>query len=53
MDVLITGVKPGKLVDDIACYVENADEPVRLHVEAEIRVCLNSKILIKNIIDPF
>lgn len=38
MDVLITGVKPGKLIDDIACYVEFANEPVHLHVEAEIKV---------------
>ena len=37
MDVLITGVKPGKLVDDIACYVENAQEPVYLHVEADVK----------------
>jgi hypothetical protein len=38
MDVLVTGVKPGKIVEDIACYVENAEEPVRLHVEADIKV---------------
>ena len=38
MDVLITGVKPGKLVDDVACYIEYADEPAILHVEAQIKV---------------
>lgn len=37
MDVLITGVKPGKLIDDISCYVENADEPIKLHIEADIK----------------
>jgi hypothetical protein len=38
MDVLITGTKPGFLNDNIACYVEFADEPVYLHVEAEFKV---------------
>lgn len=37
MDVLITGVKPGRLVDNIACYVDYADEPAMLHVEAQIK----------------
>lgn len=43
MDVLITGVKPGKLIDDLACYIEYADEPVNLHVEAQIKVNNNQK----------
>lgn len=43
MDVLITGVKPGKLIDDLACYIEYADEPVILHVEAQIKVNNNQK----------
>lgn len=38
MDVLITGTKPGKIVDDIPCFVEYADEPIYLHVEADIKV---------------
>lgn len=38
MDVLITGLSPGKLIEDIACYVEYADEPIYLHVEADIKV---------------
>jgi hypothetical protein len=38
MDALITGTKPGKLVDDIPCYIEFADEPIYLHVEADIKV---------------
>jgi len=37
MDVLITGTKPGKIVEDIPCYVEFADEPVYFHIEAEIK----------------
>lgn len=37
MDVLITGSRPGKIVDDIACHVEHAEEPIYLHVEAEIK----------------
>jgi hypothetical protein len=38
MEALITGTKPGKLIDDIPCYVEFADEPIYLHVEADIKV---------------
>jgi len=40
MEALITGAKPGKLVDDIPCYVEFADEPIYLHVEADIKVVI-------------
>jgi hypothetical protein len=47
MDVLITGVKPGRLVADIACHVENADEPTLLHVEAEIKVSFTFKYVKK------
>lgn len=38
MEALITGTKPGKLVDDIACFVEFSDEPIYLHIEADIKV---------------
>jgi hypothetical protein len=38
MDVLITGTTPGKIVEDIACYVDHAEEPICLHVEADIKV---------------
>ncbi len=38
MDVLITGSKPGKIADSIACYVRFAHEPIYLRVEAEIKV---------------
>ncbi|CAF0775579.1 unnamed protein product [Brachionus calyciflorus] len=37
MDVMITGLVPGKIVDDMACYVEFADEPIYLHIETEIK----------------
>lgn len=37
MDVLITGLQPGKVLEDIACFVEFADEPIYLHVESEIK----------------
>lgn len=43
MDVLITGVAPGMLNEDVACFVEYADEPVLLHVEAQIKVCSKKK----------
>lgn len=38
MDVLVTGTRPGSLNEDVACYVEFAEEPVFLHVEAQIKV---------------
>ena len=38
MDVLITGAKPGKLIDDIFCTIENSDEQARFHIEADIKV---------------
>ena len=38
MDVMITGTKPGKIVEEIPCFVEYADEPIYLHVEADIKV---------------
>lgn len=38
MDVLITGVKPGRIIEDIGCFVEHAEEPVLLHIEADIKV---------------
>lgn len=37
MDALITGTTPGKLVDDIPCYIEFAEEPIYLHIEADIK----------------
>ena len=37
MDVLITGTKPGKIVEDIPCFVEFAEEPIYFHIEAEIK----------------
>lgn len=46
MDVLVTGVKPGKLIDDVACYIEYADEPAILHVEAQIKVNNNQKFTV-------
>ena len=42
MDVLVTGAEPGRIVDDIACHVEHSDEPVYLHVEADIKVSKRS-----------
>ncbi len=36
MDALVTGTRPGRLCDDIPCYIEFAEEPIYLHVEAEI-----------------
>ena len=45
MDVMITGTKPGKIIEEIPCYVEYADEPIYLHIEADIKV--------KNIQTPF
>jgi hypothetical protein len=38
MEILITGIKPGRLIDDIFCMIENSDEPARLHIEADIKV---------------
>lgn len=38
MDVMITGTKPGKIVEEIPCFVEYADEPIYLHIEADIKV---------------
>ncbi len=37
MDALITGTKPGKLIDDVPCYIEFAEEPIYLHIEADIK----------------
>lgn len=37
MEALITGTKPGKLIEDIPCYIEFAEEPIYLHVEADIK----------------
>ena len=45
MDALITGTKPGKLIEDIPCYVEFADEPIYLHIEADIKVNFYFKII--------
>lgn len=37
MDVLITGIRPDKIIEDVTCYVDYSDDPVSLHVEAEIK----------------
>ena len=47
MDVLITGIQPGKIIDDIACYIEFTNEPIYLHVEAEVKASL-TRLVFKN-----
>lgn len=38
MEVLITGIRPGKIVEKVACHIEFVEDPIFLLVEAEIKV---------------
>ncbi|XP_063421465.1 deleted in lung and esophageal cancer protein 1-like isoform X2 [Mytilus trossulus] len=37
MEISITGAEPGKVIDNLYCYVMNLDEPLHLHVEADFK----------------
>lgn len=40
MEISITGAEPGKVIDNLYCYVMNMDEPLHLHVEADFKVVM-------------
>ena len=54
-DVTVTGSQPGKVDHTLKCHVHHLDEPLMLHIEAEIKVgqiltstfvLINSKLIV-------
>ncbi len=38
MEVLITGLQPGLIKQNLECFIEFMDEPVMLYIEADVKV---------------